>query len=66
MVDFQVLFDLLFPDEEIDGEAYLGLTETIMANQLHLKVGQMIKVKKHLDSLNSCVSFIDIGCKEVN
>ena len=57
-----VLFDVLFPDEEIDGEAYLGLTETIMANQLHLKAGQMIKINKHLHSLNNCVSFVDVVC----
>ena len=38
----------MFSDEEIDGESYFGLTESIMTNQLKLKAGQMIKIKQNL------------------
>jgi hypothetical protein len=30
--------------EETDGDAYLGLTEITMLDQLHMKAGQVIKV----------------------
>jgi hypothetical protein len=48
-------------DEEIDGEAYLGLTEAIMVNQLHLKAGQLIKIKKYLDTFIAPVSVLNIS-----
>lgn len=38
-------------DEEIDGESYLGLTESILANVMKLKAGQIVKILKHVKSL---------------
>lgn len=52
------VYGLLIPDEEIDGESYFGLTGTIMITQLPLKAGQMIKIKKHLESFNDHVSVL--------
>lgn len=40
-----------FSDEEIVGEAYLDVMESVSMNQLKLKAGQMIKVMKHIKSL---------------
>jgi hypothetical protein len=43
-------------DEDVDGEAYVCLTECVLVNQMKLKVGQVMKIKKHLESLNAVVS----------
>ena len=44
--------------EETDGDAYFGLIETIMLNQLKLKAEQMIKILKHHKSLADVVSIM--------
>lgn len=38
-------------DEEVDGDAYLGLSESILLNVLHLKAGQTSKILRHIASL---------------
>jgi len=40
-------------DEEIDGDAYLGLTESILSNIMHFKAGQIVKILKHIASFNA-------------
>lgn len=40
-------------DEEVDGDAYLGLTETILSNVLHLKGGHIAKIMRHVASLQA-------------
>jgi len=40
-------------DEEIDGDAYLGLTESISSNIMHFKAGQIVKILKHIASFNT-------------
>jgi hypothetical protein len=51
-------FLCVIAEEEIDGDAYLGLTETIMLDRLHMKAGQVIKVLRHQKSLFTKVSII--------
>lgn len=53
---FNQLQQLKIVEEEIDGEAYMGLTESTMVNQLKLKAGQVIKITKHIQSLQTQVS----------
>jgi len=43
-------------DEEIDGDSYLGLTESILTNMLHLKAGHIVKILRHVNSCNMMVS----------
>jgi len=38
-------------DQDIDGEAYIELTESVMIDELSLKTGQMLKLSKHLKTL---------------
>jgi hypothetical protein len=43
----------IFSEEEIDGEVYLGLTESISTKQTKPKAGHMITVMKHVRSFES-------------
>jgi len=46
----------MIADEEIDGESYVGLTESILTNMLHLKAGHIVKILRHVNSYNITVS----------
>jgi len=48
-------------DQDIDGEAYIELTESLMTEQLGLKVGQMLKLSKHLKKLVRIYHFLQIA-----
>lgn len=45
-------------EEETDGGAHFDFIEYVMLNQLKLKVGQMLKIFKHQQSLANVVRFI--------
>ena len=46
---------LKFRYKEIDGEAYFGLTESILSTLMRLKSGQIIKILKDVNSLASTI-----------